>query len=57
MCHSAKLLHYLSTGGNVSTDIDQLQGNEVQSTKMIKDGQVLILRNGKTYTMQGQEVK
>ena len=57
MCHSAKLLHYLSTGGNVSTDIDQLQGNEVQSTKVVKDGQVLILRNGKTYTMQGQEVK
>jgi hypothetical protein len=25
--------------------------------KIIKDGQVLILRNGKTYTMQGQEVK
>ena len=48
---------FITTGGNVSTDIDQLQGNEVQSTKMIKDGQVLILRNGKTYTMQGQEVK
>ena len=25
--------------------------------KIIKDGQVFILRNGKTYTMQGQEVK
>ena len=37
--------------------IDDVQGDEVQSTKVIKDGQVLILRNGKTYTMQGQEVK
>ena len=37
--------------------IDNVQGDEVQSTKVIKDGQVLILRNGKTYTMQGQEVK
>ena len=37
--------------------IENVQGNEVQSTKVIKDGQVLILRNGKTYTMQGQEVK
>jgi hypothetical protein len=50
-------ISFITTGGNVSTDIDQLQGNEVQSTKVIKDGQVLILRNGKTYTMQGQEVK
>ena len=26
-------------------------------TKVLRNGQVLILRNGKTYTMQGQEVK
>ena len=37
--------------------IEDVQSDEVQSTKVIKDGQVLILRNGKTYTMQGQEVK
>ena len=37
--------------------IEDVQGDEVQSIKVIKDGQVLILRNGKTYTMQGQEVK
>ena len=40
-----------------SEGIEDLQGDEVQSTKVIKDGQVLIFRNGKTYTMQGQEVK
>ena len=50
-------ISFITTGGNVSTDIDQLQGHKVQSTKVVKDGQVLILRNGKTYTMQGQEVK
>ena len=50
-------ISFVTTGGNVSTDIDQLQGNKVQSTKVIKDGQVYILRNGRTYTMQGQEVK
>ena len=50
-------ISFVTTGGNVSTDIDQLQGHKVQSTKVVKDGQVLILRNGKTYTMQGQEVK
>jgi hypothetical protein len=37
--------------------IENVQGDEVQSTKVIKDGQVLIIRNGKTYTMQGVEVK
>ena len=40
-----------------SQGIENVQGDEVQSTKVVKDGQVLILRNGKTYTMQGQEVK
>ena len=40
-----------------SEGIEDVQSDEVQSTKVIKDGQVLILRNGKTYTMQGQEVK
>ena len=50
-------ISFVTTGGNISTDMDQVQSNEVQSTKVIKYGQVLILRNGKTYTMQGQEVK
>ena len=50
-------ISFVTTGGNISTDMNQVQGNEVQSTKVVKDGQVLILRNGKTYTMQGQEVK
>ena len=37
--------------------IENTQGNNEQSTMVIKDGQVLILRNGRTYTMQGLEVK
>ena len=40
-----------------SEGIEDIQSDQAQSTKVIKDGQVLILRNGKTYTMQGQEVK
>ena len=50
-------ISFVTTGGNISTDMNQVQSDEVQSAKVIKDGQVLILRNGKTYTMQGQEVK
>jgi hypothetical protein len=37
--------------------IEDVQSDKVQSTKVIKDGQVLILRNDKTYTMQSMEVK
>ncbi len=37
--------------------IEDVLSSEVHTTKVIRDGQVLILRNGKTYTMQGQEVK
>ena len=40
-----------------SEGIEDVQSDEAQSTKVVKDGQVLILRNGKTYTMQGQEVR
>ena len=42
---------------DIPKGIEDVQSDEVQSTKVIKEGQVLILRNGKTYTMQGQEVK
>jgi hypothetical protein len=37
--------------------IADVLSSEVHTTKVLRDGQVLILRNGKTYTMQGQEVK
>ena len=37
--------------------IDNVQSGKVQSTKVIKDGVLLIERNGKTYNAQGAEVK
>ncbi len=38
-------------------DIDQVQTDKVQSTKLIRDGMLLIERNGKTFNAQGVEVK
>ena len=38
-----------------SEDIENVQGDEVQCTKVIKNGQVFILRGDKTYTLTGQE--
>ena len=34
-----------------------LQSDQVQSTKILHDGQIVILRGEKVYTVQGQEVK
>ena len=39
-----------------ATGIEDIQG-DIKSTKLIKDGQILILRGEKTYTLQGAEVK
>lgn len=37
--------------------IDQVQGDEVQCTKRIENGVLLIEKNGKTYNAQGAEVR
>ena len=39
------------------TPIDNITTDQRPATKIIRDGQLLILRDGKTYTVQGQEVK
>ena len=38
------------------TDIDNVQRDNVQCTKMLHDAQILIERNGRTYTITGQEI-
>ena len=50
-----KYIECISSEGieNISSS---LQGGD-RGRLILRDGQVLILRNGKTYTMQGQEVK
>jgi hypothetical protein len=35
--------------------IDDVQSDQTQCTKVIRDGQLFILRGDKTYTLQGQE--
>lgn len=37
--------------------INNIQRDDVQCTKALRNGQLLILRGDKTYTLQGQEVK
>ena len=40
-----------------TTGAENVRSDQKPSTKILRNGQVLILRNGKTYTMQGVEVK
>ena len=44
-------------GTNPSLAIDNVQGNDVQCTKVIRDGQLLIEKNGRLYNAQGVAVK
>lgn len=46
-----------TTTGEIATGIDNIQGNEVQSKKFVRNGQILILRGDRTYTLTGQEVR
>ena len=46
-----------TTTGEAPQGIDQVPSDQVQSTKVIRNGQIFILRGEKVYTLQGQEVK
>ena len=51
-----KYIECISSEGIEDISSSSLQGGD-RGRLILRDGQVLILRNGKTYTMQGQEVK
>ena len=43
----------LHLGEDVTTDIEQVEANVV-CTKVFRDGQIMIVRDGKTYSVMGQ---
>ena len=50
----------LGVGGNapaVATGVEDVQGNNVQCTKVLINGQLYIMYNGTMYNVQGQLVK
>ena len=47
----------VALGTNTATGVDQVQGDEVQSTKVLIDGTLYILRNGNMYDAQGKLIK
>lgn len=42
---------------NTTTGVETVQGDKVQSTKVLRNGQLFILRNGVEYNVNGQMVK
>ena len=42
---------------NTTTGVETVQGDKVQSTKVLRNGQLFILRNGVEYNVNGQIVK
>ena len=39
------------------TDVENVQGDKIQSRKTVRNGQLLIERNGKFYNAQGVEIQ
>jgi len=42
---------------DAATGVENVQGDKVQSTKVLRDGQLIIIKNGVRYNAQGQKVK
>lgn len=52
-----KRLRFVFNETNTATDTDQVQRDEVQSTKVLRNGQLIIIRGDKEYNAQGQMIK
>ncbi len=50
-------LRFVFNKENIATGVDQVSSDQVQSTKVLRDGQLIILRGNKEYNAQGQIVK
>ena len=48
---------FTTTGESVPTNIDEVQSDQVQNTKILRDGQIFIIRGDKTYTTDGRLVR
>ena len=50
-----KTVSFTTTGD--AQGIEDVQSDQVPCTKVLRNGQIFILRGDKTYTVTGQEVK
>ena len=52
-----KRLRFVFEQENTATGVENVQGDKVQSTKVLRDGQLIIIRNGVEYNANGMMVK
>lgn len=57
VAHAPRKLRFVFNKDNTATGVDQVSSDQVQSTKVLRDGQLIILRGNKEYNAQGQIVK
>ena len=57
VAHAPRKLRFVFNKDNTATGVDQVSSDQVQSTKVLRDGQLIILRGDKEYNAQGQIVK
>ena len=50
-------MRFVFNGENQATGVDHVSSDQVQSTKVIENGQLVIIKNGVRYNAQGQIVK
>ena len=55
--NAPRRLRFVFNEEKVATGMDNVQGDNVQSTKVVRDGQLVIIRNGVEYNAAGQIVK
>ena len=48
---------FTTTSEGTATGVEDVQGNNVQCTKVVRNGQIFILRGEKVYSVTGQEVR
>lgn len=46
----------IGNGENTTTDLEQVPSDKIQCTKVLRDGQIYILRGEKAYNLQGIEI-
>jgi hypothetical protein len=57
VAYAPRKLRFVFNKDNTATGVDQVSSDQVQSTKVLRDGQLIILRDNKEYNAQGQIVK
>ena len=57
MAQAPKRMPFVFNGEQTATGVENVQGDKVQSTKVIENGVLYIIKNGVKYNVQGQEVK